>query len=331
MRQGEAHDREVALAWHAGVARVPMEGFQRWALTLWKAHLPFDHALWGLGAGVQGDGRAHINSIHLYCLPPQLMVDYEAVRHCDPLARETTARPGQVISLSLTDPQWQTDVYAPLLAHGARYGLIHVLCLAMSDAGTGTHQFITLARPAAAARYSESERDCFERLAPHAMQAFSNRRALHLAMLSPAETSPDRPWATAIVDRQGTVHDRDAGFTAMLQREWPSWQGPKLPAALLDPTHRQAGQGAEFLGQRLKAELTPVNDLYLLAIRPRVGSDLLSARERAVALRYAAGDTYRVIAEQLGLAPSTVRAHLRSVFSKLGAHNKVEVAARLRG
>jgi DNA-binding NarL/FixJ family response regulator len=107
-------------------------------------------------------------------------------------------------------------------------------------------------------------------------------------------------------------------------------RAPRLPAPLAEWL-QAAARGGDWVGQALKAELTPVNDLFLLALRPRAGGDLLSARERAVAQLYAGGATYREIAERLSLAPATVRAHLRNVFGKLGAHNKAEVAEKLRG
>jgi DNA-binding CsgD family transcriptional regulator len=322
-------DNHLALTWHAGATRVPMEGFQAWALAALKRLLRFDRALWGLGAGVGPDGRAFINAVHLHRVDAQVMVDYEQVRHCDPLAHGTTTQPGRAVRVDLDDQRWQTPDYAPLRAHAARYELSHVVCVSAADDHSGATQFITLARSRQGDRFSELDALRFELLAPHAMQAYISCRTAGLADAT-SHGGRSRNWATAIIDRTGTVHDQDQGFGALLQREWPGWSDPRVPAPLADVAARHHGQAAEYLGQQLKAQFAPVHDLFLLALRPRIGTDMLTAREREVAQQYASGATYRQIAASLCLAPTTVRAHLRSVFAKLGVNNKTQVADKLR-
>ncbi|MEI2299648.1 LuxR C-terminal-related transcriptional regulator [Ensifer sp. MJa1] len=58
----------------------------------------------------------------------------------------------------------------------------------------------------------------------------------------------------------------------------------------------------------------------------RFAPAVLSARERAVAERFAAGLTYRQIGEALCIAPSTVRSHLAAIYGKLGVRSKIELA-----
>ena len=65
-----------------------------------------------------------------------------------------------------------------------------------------------------------------------------------------------------------------------------------------------------------------VGDLALMEISPRSPMDLLSPREREVATRFAAGASYKEVALGLGLAPATVRHHLRTVYGKLAVADK---------
>jgi TolB-like protein len=51
--------------------------------------------------------------------------------------------------------------------------------------------------------------------------------------------------------------------------------------------------------------------------------NVLSQRELQVAQAYALGASYRQIASRLCIAPSTVRAHLRTIYRKLGVSSKV--------
>lgn len=53
----------------------------------------------------------------------------------------------------------------------------------------------------------------------------------------------------------------------------------------------------------------------------------LSGREHEVLLLIARGLTTQEIADQIGLSPNTVKSHSRSLFTKLGAHNRVQALA----
>lgn len=55
----------------------------------------------------------------------------------------------------------------------------------------------------------------------------------------------------------------------------------------------------------------------------------LSNRELEVANAYASGQSYKEIARNLSFSPTTVRTHLRSVYTKLGVTSKVALAQYL--
>jgi len=57
------------------------------------------------------------------------------------------------------------------------------------------------------------------------------------------------------------------------------------------------------------------------------GEGSLTDRERDVLLMIARGLTTQEIGEQLGLSPNTVKSHSRALFTKLGAHNRVQALA----
>jgi DNA-binding CsgD family transcriptional regulator len=52
----------------------------------------------------------------------------------------------------------------------------------------------------------------------------------------------------------------------------------------------------------------------------------LTPREREILVLVAAGDSTRVIAERLGIAEGTVKAHLTSVYKKIRVQNRVQAA-----
>jgi two-component system, NarL family, nitrate/nitrite response regulator NarL len=55
----------------------------------------------------------------------------------------------------------------------------------------------------------------------------------------------------------------------------------------------------------------------------------LSAREREVVELIAGGGSNKEIAERLGITERTVKAHLTSVFQKLGLSSRLQLAVRM--
>ena len=56
---------------------------------------------------------------------------------------------------------------------------------------------------------------------------------------------------------------------------------------------------------------------------------MLSEREREVIELAAAGRSNREIAEQLVISLNTVKFHLRTIYSRLGVHNRVQATQAL--
>jgi ATP/maltotriose-dependent transcriptional regulator MalT len=57
----------------------------------------------------------------------------------------------------------------------------------------------------------------------------------------------------------------------------------------------------------------------------------LSGREREVLWHISEGRSNREIAEQLVIAPSTVKSHVRAIYAKLGVESRTQALARVRG
>ena len=57
----------------------------------------------------------------------------------------------------------------------------------------------------------------------------------------------------------------------------------------------------------------------------------LSAREKEVAWRAAVGDSNQAIADALGISERTVRAHMSSIFEKLGVNDRLLLALKVHG
>jgi DNA-binding CsgD family transcriptional regulator len=89
---------------------------------------------------------------------------------------------------------------------------------------------------------------------------------------------------------------------------------------------RRVAEARRILGAETTAEA-----VARARCRTIVPSAVVTPRERQVLEAVAAGHRDTAIAAELGIAPSTVAALLRSAMAKLGARTRVEAVARLAG
>lgn len=89
---------------------------------------------------------------------------------------------------------------------------------------------------------------------------------------------------------------------------------------------RGVSQGESPLSRVMVGKLLRYLARHSRAAAPPLPPDLLSPRERAVLALVADGLSNAEIADELGIAPNTVRNHLRSILDKLGLQNRVQVA-----
>jgi non-specific serine/threonine protein kinase len=84
--------------------------------------------------------------------------------------------------------------------------------------------------------------------------------------------------------------------------------------------------------------LDPPIDALAARLREKLAASLrhghtacarLTTREQEVLLLVSAGRTNKQVAQELFLAPDTVRTHLEHVYAKLGVHSRTEAAMKL--
>lgn len=90
-----------------------------------------------------------------------------------------------------------------------------------------------------------------------------------------------------------------------------------------------------FASQTCSILLQHLDDSLIAPVQPARGrpaegyeipvspDEILSPREIEIASAFAHGDTYLAIAVRLGIAPSTVRTHLATIYRKLGVSTKM--------
>lgn len=300
---------------------IPPTEFQTTALDAVREALAFDSAVWITGAmGAEG-GIVH--SVCAYHQPPDMMNNYERIKQHDVLGFETFKNMGQTINAALTtDPKWLIRLHPDVLAHIRRYGMEHVLTTHIDEPVLRLFTAVAFYRANPEQPFTEAERLFQQNLMPHLAEAWNTNRFNFMHVSSDGGTQPDH--ARAICDKKGVLYNASQNFDVLMLAEWPDWHGPQLPPALLEAL---SGEGrCQYSGQAIVATIRALNDMLLLSVRGKSTVDQLSPREFEVARRFGRGLDHRKIAQELHIAPATVRNHLQAIYAKLGVCNKVEMS-----
>ena len=302
---------ELLLELYAGCHELPMHAFLPHALSLVRQRLPFDSAWWAMStvAGEEHD----IHASYVEGLPPNMHELWLSIQQDDVIGHAVLEQPGRTLNFTPSDVD-RTE--------GSRWlarstGFRHVLCTVNTNPIIGQHHFLALSRHDAGHGFLERERRLKELLMPHLNATLDINRITELRRLHSQGDARRHPMA--VVDRLGAIHHAEPAFVEQLKVQWPRWWGPRVPAMLLESLNRTDGPSAH---SKVTVRWSWVGDLALMEISPRSPMDLLSPREREVATRFAAGASYKEVALGLGLAPATVRHHLRTVYGKLGVADK---------
>lgn len=300
---------------------LPITRLQDATLDLLREALPFDSAMWGTATNTpQG---IDIHHIHLQNQPPDMLADYEAVKHLDTAAQAVSQYPRHVMGFNVEE-WFHRRRQARLREYGARYKQANFFIASDLNPATQFVHWFTLFRSSERARCIHQECRLLQMLAPHVMQALTLNRITHLNRL---EGPGIKGCGSAISDLHGVIYHADTGFEELLRREWTGWRGDRLPAALLDTflqgQTRHVGHAAVVTGR-------PEEGLIFLGARCRSRIDDLTPHEHAVAELAARGLTHKEIARALARSPATVRNQIRSIYEKLEISHIAGMIAALR-
>lgn len=134
--------------------------------------------------------------------------------------------------------------------------------------------------------------------------------------------------AGALIDPKGAYYAVSPAFSTVMNHSFGSGISTgQLPVPLsadaLDP-HKTFTLG------RLQARVSPQGPLWLIHVRTALPIDKLSPREQEVARHLSEGKTFKRIAQQLGLSPSTVANHSASIYRKLGVYRREDLISQVR-
>lgn len=294
------------------------EGIRSFDALLFKLlqdALAFDSAWIGHSTLTPAGPVMHSNVLHQ--LTPDYAACWEAVQAHDPLVHEAIGQPGMPTLLTVDDVHLHPEFRAFL----QQFGIGKVLCTTNLDPTLQTCVHLSLYRHAAQPAFTQSERALMAAAMPNLASAIAMNRMREVERVHAGSTAPRT--GVAIVSNKGLVQYADAAFGDFMLNEWPDWPGALLPTPLLQAL---ASDTAHFNGTRNSVVGQTRGDLLIVTARRKPRSDNLTPRERAVALQFAQGNSYKEVARTQGMAPSTVRHHLRQVYAKLNIQDKGAIA-----
>lgn len=297
----------------------PSAAFSAAAFQLLNQLLPFDSGLWA--TFTLGSNGPEEHSLYLHNLPMQMIEEYDRIKQHDLLNQQAVAHCGRTFNVSIKSMEDQ--VHPAMLTHARRWHMEHTLATMILETPLNLYTAFCLYRSAARRPFSERERQRAEVAVPHVVQAWHLNELRFLA--APPAVPQGVARALALIDRFGVIHNAESGIAPLLRREMPDWQGPTVPATLLEALRQN---GSQFKGQAIAASVVrqlPDRRL-LITVRARTAVDTLTKRETTVAREFASGKTYREIAKALKTSPTTVRTQIQTIYMKLGVSTKIDLA-----
>lgn len=298
-------------AQHSGVAAFEHEVFEQLGSCI-----AFDAAWIGHSTLTPCGPVMHHSTFH--ALGSDYLTAWEHVRHLDPLVPSVTGHPNCAVNLSVADPGLP-DAFRAFLAS---FGIAQVLCCATVDPVLQTCLHVSLYRFTLKPAFTPLHRALLQPALPNLATALSLNRMTELERVGAGDSQ--RQVGVALVTAQGVIECADPLFGTLMLTEWPDWAGGVIPDALRRVS--DAAPKARHVGQHLAIDSEPRGSLWVLRARTVNASSSLTPRERAVALAFARGSSYKEVARDLGMAPATVRHHLRQVYAKLRIQDKGAIA-----
>ena len=293
--------------------------FQGQALDMLRQTLSFDSAAI-IAASFSSDMAISLHSLHMYQQPIEKLADRKALVSPDTILADACRSRGRCVTMESVDIDPR---YLDLHAYCKKYAIAHSMVLISPATHHANLDLIALWRAGPERAYCAAETELGNLLLPHLTQA----QAINSRLFRASDVEPPPGSVRLLASLNGCLQYVEPVAADMLQREWPEWEPPILPAHFVEEL-RRPGQGL-YTGKTLVARVTELGGYLYVQLSRRPAGRPLTGVEGAVARLAASGLSYKDIAKRQGVSPATVRNQLHSVYAKLDVGNKTALAAAL--
>jgi len=303
---------------YRGSAQVALAEFPNWALDLLQQVISFDGAVWGTGH----------NSTQEFHTQTSVDVDIEIFNRLketitiNPIFEQLMLNSGSPVDMSdvINDHAfYQSPIYLKCFKP---FGIERILSSMQVDDRSGIFTLLTLYRYDREHKFTAHEKTIQQQLLFHLLSAFSHRQFLALKEKTNSTASEVKQSTQldkfAICDSAGIYHAVESGFLDIIEYHTGAQHHQKLPFIL-------KGNDKNYSVGKLQISQAKLGDLYRISLHIKNKLDDLSDREKQVVAGICQGNTFKQIAKNLGLSPSTVSNHLYRIYLKLGINSRSEL------
>lgn len=304
-----------------------VDEFREFSFGLLKLLVPFDTAVYGKGTLVQ-QGLI-IQECYLHKKPPEILSDYAAITHEDPVLKVSRANLGKVIRFHPPTLFGGKDK-RPVFDYAMRYEHANGMSTVQVEHDSADAQMFSMWRADEDNHFLARDSLMAEQVLPHLLEALKVNQALAVhSSVNHADRS-----TIAIAHPNGVLHFCGSGFRKLLNMDWPDWESAILPNPLMDELNRVGSTGhcsanirvsvkcvgnLLFLKACKTSGITPCLAIHPDMLRKAYG---LTVAEARVAIAMLEGRTAKEMAIYLKVSPHTVRTQIRYIYSKLGVNTR---------
>jgi DNA-binding CsgD family transcriptional regulator len=206
-----------------------------------------------------------------------------------------------------------------------RHDMFHGMAQSVTGGFGGRSFVIAVYRERGTAGFKDAEAELFRLTCHHVRALWWHRIEDALEQVGAAD-----PARAALVSNDGALLYAGRVVCDAIDESLAQWDGTQLPGDLLAALGTRPG--ATLRIGRLPmavARAARAGDHFHLSVVDETRDSPLSPREWRVARLFAAGASYKQVAQRLALSPATVRTYLQAAYAKLGVANKVQLGAAL--
>lgn len=245
------------------------------------------------------------------------------------------------ISLRLSQPKLAPTLPAIITSSSLLANQLHTLhqtlgkqlggsYLIYPDTEAENSQLLILLRSEGPSCNPDRDRTHAQWLLPHFCEALRLAAKLNPGSVKNAATAPS-PLELHLTN-QGDVRYCGEYIQACIaycsesahqQINWGA-EGTKAPFDLMKKIQQQQDSGILQLG-KLTFDLHDTEDHFVIRVRPESIQHILTNRERQIASELSLGLSYKEVARNLQLSPSTVTNYANRIYRKLNVHSKSQL------
>lgn len=310
MSQNQSPEHFISLLYRKA-ADVALEKYPVWALDLLQQVISFDGAVWGTG-------HVSTQQFHTHAtvdVSTEIFTALKETLDINPIFAIFANRQGEAIDMAdvYNDKSfYRSELYQQCFKP---FGIERILSSIHVDERSGIFTLLTLYRYDRDNAFSVEEKETQTRLLYHLLSATSYRQFL---ALKEAPNTSNIDVVSAICDEEGAYHAVEARFLDLIEPIFSDEKKQHFPSELLD--HK-----SEFSVKHLHFTLEKLGELYRVSVRSKNRIDDLTLREKQVVQGICDGNTFKQLAKNLSLSPSTVSNHLYRIYDKLGINSRSEL------